>query len=183
MMGRQPTIETDKLILRPFAISDAPEVQRLAGDEAIASTTINIPHPYEDGAAEAWISKHAERYASGDMCEFAITLRDNGALIGAIMLAVEQRHSRAELGYWIGVPYWGNGYCTEAARAMLEFGFNTLGLNRIHAVHFARNPASGRVLQKIGLRREGCFRQHVLKWDRFEDLEVYGILRDDCRSG
>ena len=85
---------------------------------------------------------------------------------------------RAELGYWIGKPYWGQGYCTEAARATLDFGFEQLGLNRIFAHHFARNPASGRVMQKIGMTREGRLRQHVKKWDAFEDLELYGILKD-----
>ena len=83
------------------------------------------------------------------------------------------------MGYWVGVPFWGQGICTEAARALLGFGFGDLNLNKIHAHHFTRNPASGRVLQKLGMKYEGQLRQHVLKSDRFEDLFSYGILRSE----
>ena len=83
------------------------------------------------------------------------------------------------MGYWVGAPYWGRGYCTEAARAILRYGFEELGLHRIHAQHFARNPASGRVMQKIGMVYEGRQHEHVRKWDRFEDSDLYGILASD----
>jgi ribosomal-protein-alanine N-acetyltransferase len=180
-MAQQPTWTSDRLVLRPFAMTDAPDVQRLAGDRAVASTTLNIPHPYEDGAAEAWIASHQEGFDSGKQVTIAITLRD-GTLIGAIGLHVNQEHRRAELGYWIGKPYWGNGYCTEAAEAVLRYGFETLGLNRIHARHLARNPASGRVMQKIGMRHEGYLRQHAKKWGVFEDVELYAILKNEYVS-
>ena len=77
------------------------------------------------------------------------------------------------------MPYWNNGYGTEAVQAVLKYGFEVLGLNRIHAKHFKRNPASGRILQKIGMKYEGCQRQHFKKWDNFEDIELYGILRSE----
>ena len=83
------------------------------------------------------------------------------------------------MGYWIGKPFWGQDYCTKAARAMLDFGFGPWELNRIHAYHFVRNPASGRVMAKIGMQYEGLLRQHVIKWGQFEDLALYGILRSD----
>jgi [ribosomal protein S5]-alanine N-acetyltransferase len=88
-----------------------------------------------------------------------------------------EKGNQAELGYWIGKPYWGHGYCTEAAQAVLRYAFSDLAPVRVHASHFTRNPASGRVMQKIGMRHEGCRRQHVKKWDKTEDLEVYGILK------
>jgi RimJ/RimL family protein N-acetyltransferase len=94
-------------------------------------------------------------------------------------LRIEQEDDRAELGYWIGKPYWGHGYCTEAARAVIGFGFEQCQLNRIHASCFSRNPASGRVLQKIGMTHEGRLRCHAKKWDAFEDIEMYAILRGD----
>jgi [ribosomal protein S5]-alanine N-acetyltransferase len=80
------------------------------------------------------------------------------------------------MGYWIGVPYWGRGYCTEAAGALLAHAFGPLGLHRVHATHLTRNPASGRVMQKLGMRHEGRMREHFLKWGVFEDVERYGIL-------
>jgi ribosomal-protein-alanine N-acetyltransferase len=97
-------------------------------------------------------------------------------------LVINQKHESAELGYWIGKPYWGNGYGTEAAKAVLHYGFTVLGLNRIYATHMSRNPASGRVMEKIGMKYEGCSRQHVKKWDVFEDLKMYAILKSEYES-
>ena len=91
-------------------------------------------------------------------------------------------HDSAELGYWIGVPYWGNGYATEAAREMLDYGFETLKLNRIFASHFKPNAASGRILRKLGMLHEGCQREHIRKWDQFIDSELYGMLRRDWEN-
>ena len=180
-MPRQPTIETPRLLLRPFRMADADRVQHLAGDRAVADTTLNVPYPYEDGLAEKWISNHRDWFDRQEQAVFAVTLRPDGTLVGAVGLRIDADDQRAELGYWIGKPYWNQGYATEAARALLGFGFEQLRLNRVYAHHFARNPASGRVMQKIGMTHEGRLPQHVRKWDAFEDLELYGILRDqDC---
>jgi RimJ/RimL family protein N-acetyltransferase len=83
------------------------------------------------------------------------------------------------MGYWIGKPYWNKGFTTEAAQAIINYGFDILELNRIHAHHFSRNVSSGKVLLKIGMQHEGRFRQHVKKWDKFEDIELYGILKSN----
>lgn len=182
-MPQQPTLQTDRLILRPFTLEDAPEVQRLAGDHAIAATTGgNIPHPYEDGLAEQWISAHQEDFDQGKRVPFAVTRRDDNQLIGAVALHIAVKSSRAEIGYWIGVPYWGNGYCTEAAAEVLRYGFEVLQLNRIHACHFGSNPASGRVMQKIGMTWEGCRRDHFCKWGVFEDAVDYAILKAEYEA-
>lgn len=178
-MTEHPILETGRLILRPFTLADTPEVQRLAGDRDIASTTMNIPHPYEDGMAEQWIAAYQERFDRGEQVRFAISHRKHGYLIGAIDLIMNREFDRGEIGYWIGKPYWKQGYCTEAARAVLRYGFETLRLNRIYATHFTRNPASGRVMQKIGMKHEGHLRQHVKKWGNYEDFETYAILRSD----
>jgi ribosomal-protein-alanine N-acetyltransferase len=177
-----PTMKTQRLILRPFTAADAPRVQQLAGAREIADTTLAIPHPYPDGAAEQWIATHGDNFEKGKNVSLAITLAETGDLLGAISLMnMTQDHSRAELGYWIGAPYWGNGYCTEAAGAILGYGFQQRQLNRITAHYLARNVASGRVLEKIGMTCEGRLRQHVRKWDRFEDIVVCGILQSEYR--
>ena len=176
-MPRQPTLETTRLFLRPFRMADAGRVQRLAGDRAVADTTLNVPHPYEDGVAEKWISNHRDWFDRREQAAFAIVLRAEDTRIGAVGLLINMEDQRAELGYWIGKPYWSQGFCTEASRAILGFGFEQLGLNRIHAHHFARNPASGLVMQKIGMTHEGRMPRHIRKWDAFEDLELYGILK------
>ncbi len=162
---------------------DAPDVQRLAGDLAVADTTLNIPHPYEDGMAEEWISTHQAVFDEGDGVTFAITLRETGELIGAISLRTANRFNRAEMGYWIGKPYWAKGYCTEAAKAVIAYGFDELNLNRVLAYHLTRNPASGRVMEKAGMRYEGHLRQHAMKNGVYEDLKLYAILRDDVENG
>jgi len=174
-----PTLTTTRLVLRPFALGDAPAVQRLASDRAIAANTLLIPHPYPEGAAEEWIRGHDD---VSDNLIFAIAPGDGGEVMGAIGMHVEQFHRRAEIGYWLGVPYWGNGYVTEAAQAVVGYAFENLGVNRVFAFHFTRNPASGRVLQKIGMVREGTMRQHVRKWDESIDVDYYGIVREDWRG-
>jgi RimJ/RimL family protein N-acetyltransferase len=178
-MNEHPVFETTRLILRPFTLDDANDVQRLAGEKAIADTTLNIPHPYENGMAEEWITTHRKQMAAGEVAVFAIGLREGKALVGAIGLTIHQQFNRAEFGYWIGCSHWNKGYCTEAGKAVFRYGFETLNLNRIFAFHMTRNPASGRVMQKLGMVHEGHFRQHVKKWDKYEDLEFYGILRAD----
>src|SRR5205807_543875 len=101
----QPKLKTSRLVLRPFRLEDAPEVQRLAGDPAVAATTLRIPHPYLDGMAESWITSLTPRYEKGECVSFAITREEDGALLGAVGLDIVQEHERAELGYWIGRPY------------------------------------------------------------------------------
>jgi RimJ/RimL family protein N-acetyltransferase len=176
----EPTIlTTGRLTLRLFQASDAAAVQLLAGDRAIADTTLNIPHPYLDGMAERWIDSHEGLWREGRSAIFAVERHEDSRLVGATGLTLNPVHERAELGYWIGRPFWGCGYGTEAARAVVAFGFRTLGLSRIHASYLTRNPASGRIMEKIGMRPEGILRRHVRKWDLFEDLAVYGILREE----
>ena len=176
---KRPSLETERLVLRPFELDDAPRVKLLAGDYDIAATTLNVPHPYEDGMAEKWIGSHQERFERGEEIVFAITLKGSGELIGAIGLLLKREHEKAEMGYWIGKPYWGRGYCTEAGRAVLRYAFTDGGLNRVHAYHFHHNPASGRVMQKLGMKYEGRLRQHVKRWGKFVDNELYSILRSE----
>ena len=176
-MSEQPALFTARLVLRPFTLADAPVVQRLAGDRAVADTTELIPHPYEDGMAEKWISSHSQQFREQKCCNYAVVLKESGELIGAIGLTLVMQHHRGEIGYWIGRPFWGQGYCTEAAQALLEYGFGELGLRRIHGRCLSRNPASGRVMLKIGMQHEGCLRGHCLKWGIYEDAELYGLVR------
>lgn len=171
----RPTLRTSRLILRPFEIADAPRVQQLAGAREVALNTIHIPHPYPDGAAEEWISKHEQRIEEGEF-SFAI---DDGELVGAIGLHMKRDYERAEIGYWLGVPFWGRGYATEAVAAIIRYGFEELKLNRIYAGYFSRNAASGRVMEKSGMKYEGSLRQHVKKWDEYVDVIYYGILRSE----
>lgn len=182
-MSWQAPIETDRLILRSFRREDAREVARLAGDRDIAATTLNIPHPYEESAAIEWISMHTAWAATGECYVFAVERRDDPGPIGSVALDVNREHERAELGYWIGRPYWNCGYATEAAQAVVRFGFDELGIHRIAANHFGGNDASGSVLLKAGFTYEGCLRGCAKKWDRQVDLHYYSVLATDGDEG
>jgi [ribosomal protein S5]-alanine N-acetyltransferase len=174
-----PTLTTPRLVLRPFSRADADAVCKLAGAREIAQYTLHIPYPYERQMAVTWIASHADRFARGEGVTLAVTLRDSGDLVGAMGLSVDDENDNGELGYWIGVPYWGRGYATEAAKALLAYGFGKLNLHRIYACHLAPNVASGRVMQKLGMVREGTLREHVAKWGQRYDLVMYGLMRSE----
>src|SRR6266550_5914363 len=182
LMNVQPTLDTERLTLRPFAAYDAFDVERLAGVREVADTTLNIPHPYPHGGAADWIGLHGPAWADGSSATFAIVGKKTGALVGAISLIIKREHRRAELGYWIALDCWNRGYATEASRRLIDFGFEILGLHRIEARHFLRNPVSGRVMEKLGMQREGTERDWAAKWDRFESLAVYSILEPEWRA-
>lgn len=175
----QQVLDSLRLRLAPLVPADADEMEVLASDAAIADTTLSVPHPYPSGVGRRWIASIGSNWGNGISGVWSIRLRDGGALVGVIDMHLEPEADSAEIGYWIGVPFWGRGYATEAVRAIIDFGFATLGLNRIHAEHFPRNPASGRVMAKAGMVLEGTLRQAIRKGTAYEDLAVYAILRED----
>ena len=178
-MNNQPNLYTERLILRPFTLSDAHMVQHLAGNVKIAETTLNVPHPYEDGMAETWIGTHRESFKEGKGVTYAIVNKSTNDLLGAIGLMINPSHRKAELGYWIGLPSWGNGYCTEASRALIGYGFNELNLNKICAKALLTNTASWTLMEKVGIIYEGTLRQEVIKDGIAYDLKTYAILKDE----
>jgi RimJ/RimL family protein N-acetyltransferase len=174
-----PRLETGRLLLRRLETGDAAQVQALANDYDVARMVTPMPFPYRLQDAQNWIvMTHAEMDTKSSYA-FGIVLKSTQQVIGSVEVGNEFRNRRGELGYWIGKPYWGQGYATEAARRVVQFGFEVLGLNRIFATHYPHNPASGRVMEKIGMTYEGMMRGHVLKWGEAVDLYFYSILRDD----
>ncbi len=173
-----PTLTSDLVCLTPFAMSDALLVQRYAGDAAVARTTQNVPHPYPEGVAEKWIASHLTQFLQRTNVVFAIRSLD-GEFHGAINLQWNERDHMGELGYWIGVPFWNKGICTAAARLIIAYAFDELGLNKVYARHLGGNVGSGRVMEKIGMKQEGIQRQHTWKNDAFQDIVEYGILKSE----
>lgn len=172
-------LHTPRLLLRTYNVEDIPDLIPLIGAREIAATTLRIPHPYTQADAEDQVRRSQ---GSEDAVRLGVWIEASSSLIGGMGLRLEPDHHRGELGYWIGVPYWGNGYATEAAQAMLRYGFEEMKLNRIYASHFSNNPASGRILLKVGMQPEGCLRGHILKWGEYRDLVVYGVLKDDVKA-
>lgn len=174
-----PTLRTARLVLTPFVPDDAPAVARCLAVKEVARETLTIPHPYPPELAGAWLARHAAWYAEGKQVIWA--LRRGEDLVGAMGLHVVPAHRRAEVGYWIARHAWGEGFATEALRAVIACGFDAFGLHRIDAQHYVENPASGRVMQKVGMRHEGRLRGVVFRDGVPRDNELYAILRDDPR--
>ena len=142
-------LATKRLVLRPFRLSDGPIVETLAGDFDVAKMLDVVPYPYPAGEAARWISTHDASRDGGREYPFAI--EREGELVGCVGLNRET-DGLFHLGYWIGKPFWGHGYATEAAHAALAFAFDELGEGEVKSGHYADNHASGRVMTKLGFR-------------------------------
>lgn len=160
-------------------MDDAASVAAMAGDEAVAAMTLLIPHPYVVRDATDWIATHEELFSSGKNAQFAITERVSGALAGSIGIDFVPRHAKAEIGYWIGREFWGRGFASEAGRAVVRWAFEERGVERVESFCFTSNAASARVLEKIGLRREGLARGYVKKGTTRMDCLMFGVVKGE----
>jgi ribosomal-protein-alanine N-acetyltransferase len=172
-----PSLHTPRLLLRAFCLADVPPLVALAGNYEVARNTLNIPHPYGEDDARRWVQITQENFAQQTGYAFAVELTTTGDFIGGIGLTVDRRFDRAEAGYWLGQPYWGRGLMSEALAALLRFGFGELALNKIYATHIATNPASGRVMLKNGMVKEGELVQHTRRDGQYHDLWQYRLTR------
>ena len=174
-------LRTKRLLLLSFAEEDAGRLAALAGERWIADTMISVPHPYVVSQARNGIHCFSQQAATGAAFHFAVCqLADSNNFFGYLALRdINREHSAAELSFWIDRTHGRNGYATEAARAILLFAFRDLHLNRICAHAMVRNGPSLRVLAKIGMQQEGHLRQMVRKWENFEDVELWAVLRAD----
>ncbi|MFC0284105.1 GNAT family N-acetyltransferase [Camelimonas abortus] len=155
------TLATERLRLRWPRLADAPAIEKLAGDRAVADMTALIPHPYPEGAAGQFIFAARLANARGDGLTLAVTERKRPhELIGVAAVQPPYFGERAEIthpfiGFWIGAPYWGRGYATEAVKALLDLAFRETGAERIGAETLAHNAACIRVLEKLGFQITG----------------------------
>jgi RimJ/RimL family protein N-acetyltransferase len=177
-----PVLQTERLVLNQLALSDTEKVVQLAGNEKIARYTLNIPHPYHEQDAESWIQASHQYFQEGTQYTFAIRKAESPVLVGAIGLILIPKHQRAEVGYWMGEPYWNKGYISEALSAVLRFGFTELKLNKINATHLLSNPASGKVMIKNGMIYEGELAEHYLKGDVYRSVKQYRLLRAEWEA-
>jgi RimJ/RimL family protein N-acetyltransferase len=179
-MIEQPILETLRLRLRPLEQSDMFAIQRAAGSREIADTMISLPHPYPAGEAECYVARQQASREAGHSFTFIINHKAKGRFCGLVELRdIDREHSQGELSFWLEIRVWGRGYMSEAVQAMVRYGFEDIGLNRLYAYHMLRNPASGRVLEKNSFTQEGQLRQRVRKWGKFEDVALWAILRQD----
>ena len=176
-----PTLKTDRLILRPIKRSDAQDLYAYAQDPAVSRHVLWDAHKNVQESRQ-FIRAARRQYRRGLPGSFAITLRDSGRMIGTVgFMWLNPDWQSAEVGYSLSREYWNRGIMTEALRAVIAFGFDTLGLNRIEAQHETDNPASGRVMQHVGMRYEGTLRQRIKNKGKYVDVKLYAILRGDPR--
>lgn len=174
-----PTLQTRRLLLREFHAADAEDVFAIRGDYMV--TRYNSGKAYEriEQAADL-IAAMARAYDDQDEIRWAITRYGSNEVIGVVGYNYWiRRDARASIGYDLARVWWGHGLMTEAVSAIVRFGFERMHLNRIEADTDARNPASGRVLQKVGFVQEGLQREHFYDSGSYQDLVLFGLLRKD----
>jgi [ribosomal protein S5]-alanine N-acetyltransferase len=171
-------LHSARLVLRAFTKADAAEIQNLANNKEVGGI-IGLPQPYLLEHAQEWIEIQPELIRLGTEYPLAIVEKTSNELVGTITLRVDKNHFKGELGYWIGRPYWGKGFATEAVKRMISFGFEDLELNKIWASALSRNKGSLAVLQKAGLWDEGTLKQDRFISGEFEDINLYGIVREE----
>lgn len=175
-MEEFPVLQTERLILSQLEEKDIPFIVELLQHRIFSDLTSNIPYPYVENDARSWVEMSKEAFENNTGYTFAIRNKE-GQIMGAIGLH-DREDDKAELGYWIGIPYWNKGYVTEAAKGIIDFGFDELKLNKIFATHFLHNPASGRIMEKIGMKKEAVLIKEVKKDGEYFDLVRYCILKD-----
>lgn len=162
-------IRTARLTLRPVGTHDIRRIAELAGDWDVARMTGRVPYPYSETLAREWITGLQEG-------EFVRGIELEGKLIGVCGYVPGQKRS-AEIGYWIGKPYWGRGFATEAAQAIVDYCFKTAGIARLTCCHFVENEASAGVIAKLKFRRVGPGRG----WCEARRIEVDTIMYEKRR--
>lgn len=178
-MSQKPVeINTKRLILNPPDDKDAPAIVRILNNKIYAQNTLNIPFPYTAAHAKSWIHLAKEGLNNQRSYIFAIRFKDAQQLIGGIALEKDVRFNKAELGYWLAEDYWNNGYTTEAVKAVIAFGWKQLHLKRIFATHFDNNGASGKVLEKAGMKKEGLLTAHTQKNGSYQNHILYAVIRE-----
>lgn len=178
-MKNYPELETTRLILRKPSASDIPNIVKHINNPKIADATLNIPYPYNTDHAIFWINMAHQGFANQDKYVFVIEDRETGEVIGGIGLHLTKRFNRAEFGYWLSESFWNKGLMSEALKRMIDFGFEDLKLNKLTAVHNTTNPASGKVMEKNRMVKEGVLKQHYKKGDTYQDVVQYGVLQSE----
>ncbi|RYD62252.1 MAG: GNAT family N-acetyltransferase, partial [Verrucomicrobiaceae bacterium] len=174
-----PALETERLQFRAPHRGDIAAVVRHAGDPRVALKTTRMPHPYRVSDAVEWM----EELQQSDETAFAIELKSQpGQMIGLIALKPREDRVSAEVGYWLGVPYWRRGYMTEALRGVLRHAFEERGFLYVTANHMAGNPASGRVMQKAGMKFESIVAGGLSREGVPHDKVNYGLFADEWKA-
>ncbi len=169
-------ITSSRLTLRAFTLDDSDMVAKLCHNKKIYDMTSSLPYPYTIEMAKSWIERHETWHQELQRFEWAIVHTQTNQLIGAIGLGYNRNHHHGEVGYWLGEPYWNQGYTSEALQSVIEWAFNKQQYHRILARHFTFNQASRKVMEKAGLTYEGSMVDHLLKNGQYVTLDCLSII-------
>ncbi len=177
-------IETERLIIRQFKDEDYKRVYEVCNDYELAKTTLGMPIPYTEEDAKHFIEKSKQRIAENKSYDLAVCFKNEpNKVVGCVSLVgINPVARRAEMGYWTARELWGKGIATEAACAIIKFGFEKLNLHSIMARHFKNNPASGKVMQKCGMTYIGTMRDNEFRLNEFHDVVYYELLESDLKN-
>lgn len=179
-MKEFPTIMTKSLKMRALNLSDAKIITDLANDKEVAKNAYTFPYPCTEEFTIPWITTLAEAWEVHKFLTLGVETKKEKELIGAICLNINSVFEHAEIGYWSGRPYWGKGYSTEAHQGMLHYGFGIHKLHRIFGHCLVTNLAIKNIcLNKLYMKHEGRFREHIKRHKEFVDVNVYGILDEE----
>jgi RimJ/RimL family protein N-acetyltransferase len=176
-------VVNNQIHLSEFRPSDKHALVEHLNDRDIYDRTLRIPFPYTEGSADNWLTLVAD-IAKQQARQVHWAMRSaNDALIGACGFNGFQvgKSHQAEVGYWLGKPFWGQGIMTAVVQRICRHAFEEFGLVKIIAHVHPHNPASVRVLEKCGFQEEGFLRKHCLKDGNFLDVRLFGLLHGDCR--
>lgn len=175
-------LTTDRLILAEFGKVAAETWFDLIKDKDVAQTTLSLPHPCTLKDAISWKANQIDAIKNGSVLRWSITKKDSHVVMGCVKLSLNPRFNSAEIGYWVGKRFWGNGYAVEASTKVLNYGFRELKLNRIEAHAMVVNKASSKILLKLGMQKEGFHRQLIKRWGNYIDVESFAMLLSDWEN-
>ena len=177
-----PVLTTMRFVMRQLQQKDLGQLVIRCNNENISKQTYNLPFPYTEEFAELRLGFIGDGFLKGERIVWLITEKNTGIIVGEMGLHLKKEHETAELGYWVAEEFWGKGIATEVLAFVLDFGFRELGLHKIFATHFGDNPASGKVMQKCGMKHEGVLRSHVNSRGEYKDLVQFGLLQSEWKG-
>lgn len=181
LFAHLPVLETPRLILRPLKMSDAKDIYAYSKDPAVSRYVLWETHR-SIADSKLYLRYMKRRYSAGQPSSWGIVLKETGRVVGTIgFMNFSEEHSVTEVGYCLAKPQWGQGIMTEALRAVIAMAFDKLHVHRVEALFDVHNPASGRVMEKCGMKREGVMRQRVFNKGHYVDVEMCAILETDPR--
>ena len=167
-------MRTERLLLRPTRVEDAARFAQIQSNWNVTRMLRLAPWPVVEAEMAAWVATHPDEWAQGSAYRFAVE-RD-GRVIGVCDVD-DIDGDRGEIGYWFDEAHWGGGIAGEAAQALVRFALEDLGLVRLDAGHAADNPASGRVLERVGFRFQADITRYSRPHDRDMPYRTYALIR------